>query len=935
MASVNVPTNTAIKEKDINQKLQLYGIYQAFANGKVPSNQQIDIALNSFLESKALASPSKRLSSEGQGLVADVKEVVKQAKLLLLSKNDGELLQDFIWDTQHIDGSTAALPGAPTDKATAQQHGNEALDGLKTLGRLILSNGQFRKLLSDASILARDIAGDAASKAAQKVNPSEDQLRQIDHPAEDNTWHDVPDLSRDNLKNQARSAFDKNSPVSKEQAQDIAQESAQQGREAAQSHPTQDSREAGRAGLGQAVDNLKAQAQANIPDEQQENARKAKSAAVQNTRNYLGQKVPQERREQTIWRLKKMVVEIQGHSDYQQAIDTLLSLAETYGGHATDVTAQSKGSVKGAHADNNLQSAEANLKTLIERFANSTSTDDFFDALNQIYRDADRDPELKNWFKSLDKFIRKTLKEQGYILQDSANDEWNRLYDQGRFLLRDRYRDHTDRILDELKFLADQFDQDPQNKAFADAVQKLFLDLGNDENGKTAFKPHLIKDLTEVIIPAIFEHTRYVPIPRIEVSDPMIDAVVENLVIESDNLFPNSLEFGSDNYWRFGRKSIKGKRYNKVMISASGCQMDLKDVAYYIKKKQGFPSITDKGVMDIYLGGEGFSFKIAARNAQKSDRTHFVVVDKVDVTVKNLSIKVKQSNHKLLFSIAKPLLLKAMKPAIQKVLEKQIKDSFEQADTFAWGVYQDVQRGIEAAKKDPENAPNIYQSYVNSFQKQLTEKKKKAEAIASKTSVNVAVTQQDSMFKNISLPGGISSKATEYKQLAAKGDRWESPVFSIGSAKATSNIPKLAQVQRKAHNTTTAAIRGGNHPNTHSGTGQGGLGGVSQGGLGGAGYGSGPGSGTTGAGYGAPTGQSGAGAFGTSSTLPGQGIGAGQGLSGGVAGSQLGGPTSGTGAGFSNQVDQAFGTNQGVVGSGIGGVGSANTQTYHDNVTRQ
>lgn len=34
---VNVPTNQAIKEKDINAKLQLYGIYAAFANGKVPS----------------------------------------------------------------------------------------------------------------------------------------------------------------------------------------------------------------------------------------------------------------------------------------------------------------------------------------------------------------------------------------------------------------------------------------------------------------------------------------------------------------------------------------------------------------------------------------------------------------------------------------------------------------------------------------------------------------------------------------------------------------------------------------------------------------------------------------------------------------------------------------------------------------------------------
>ncbi|OAG42965.1 hypothetical protein AYO21_02916 [Fonsecaea monophora] len=894
MASVNRPTNNAVKEKDINQKLQLYGIYQAFANGKVPSNKQIDVALNSALESKALSSPSPKLSEEGRKLVGDLKEVIRQAKYLLLSKNDGNLLQEFIWDTQHLDGSNANLPNAPTDKATAQQHGDEALEGLKTLGRLILSNGQFRKLLNDAVILMRDVAGDAAQNVASRVNPSEDQLNQIDHPAEDNTWHDVPDLSRENLKSQARDAYNQNKPFSREEAKDAAQ----QGLDTAQQHPTQDNQEAGRVGLQNATETLRDRAQQNIPDERQEDVKKAKEATSQHTKNYLNKKVPQERRDQAIWRLKKMVVEIQGHSDYRQAIDTLLSLAETYRGHANNLQSQSTGTIKGAHEDDRLKSAEANLKvrtaayrdnkhaliklkTLIERFANYTSTDDFFDALNNIYRDADRDPELKDWFKAVDRYIRKCLQEQGYILQDEATDEYNRLREKGRFLLRDRYRNHTDRILDEIKFLGDQFDQDPQNKAFGDAVQKLFLDLGNDENGKATFKPHLIKDLTEVIIPEIFENTRYIPIPRIEVSDPMIDAVVENLVIESDNLFPNIFEFGSDNYFRMGRKGVSNKRENKVTIAGSGIQMDLQDVAYYIKKKQGFPSITDKGVMDIFLGGEGFSFKISARNANAKDRSHFVAVDKVDVTIKNLNVKVKQSNHKLLFKIAKPLLLKTMKPVIQKVLEKQIKDTFVKADAFAYRVHQDVQRGKQAALEDPENAPNIWQSYWNSYQKMLTEKKEKAKEVASKTNVNVAMTKQDSMFKHISLPGGVSTKATEYKELAAKGDRWESPVFSIGHAKESTDLPKSKSVSRKPHSTASGTIRGGNHPNDDN------LSSVT----------------------------------GTTATSN-------------VAGTAPAGT-----AGFSNQVERAFDTNKDITNGGVnvgGNVtnGSAN-KTYYDGVTSQ
>ena len=216
------------------------------------------------------------------------------------------------------------------------------------------------------------------------------------------------------------------------------------------------------------------------------------------------------------------------------------------------------------------------LKTLIERFANSTSSDDLFDSINAIYRDAEKDPELKNWFKSIDAYIRKCLREQGYIMQDSANEEWNALYDKGNYLLRDRYRTHTNRIMDETKFMSDQFDADPQNKAFANSLNKLFNDLGNDENGKPTFKPHLIKDLSNVILPAIFENVSYVPIPRIEYTDPMMDAVVENLIIESDNLMPNIFEIVSDNYFRWGRKENANKNKNKIEVGISGVQMDLK-----------------------------------------------------------------------------------------------------------------------------------------------------------------------------------------------------------------------------------------------------------------------------------------------------------------------------------------------------------------------
>lgn len=497
-----------------------------------------------------------------------------------------------------------------------------------------------------------------------------------------------------------------------------------------------------------------------------------------------------------------MVLECQQHPDYQTAVQTLLNLAGEYGSHANRLAKGGSSTVKDTRSG--LAQAESDLKTLIERFANGTSTDDLWVSINQIYEDADRDDELKNWFKNLDTYLRRCLQEQGYILDEQSNRDWNHLYDQGNYLLRNKYRTHTDRIFDEIKFLADQFDQDQHNKAFAASLNKLFTNLGNDENGKPTFKPHLIKDLTEVILPALFENIAYIPVPRIEYSDKMVDAVIENLVLESDNFMPNMLEIASENYMRFGRKKISSKSKHTFDLKVAGIQMDLRDVSYYVKRKQGFPSLSDTGIANILLAGEGFTFRMKMGTADEKDRQNFFKVDKVDVDVKNLQIKLAKSNHKLLFNLFKPIMLKVLRPGLQKALEKAIKDQFNKADALLWQIKLEADRALEEARSNPEEVPNIYSRYVAAAQKQLLLGKQKAEGFVADKKVNYAVTKEDSIFPHIHLPGGISSKATEYKELARKGDKWESPVFSIGTASKSRDIPSAPHVTRKSHHVASA-----------------------------------------------------------------------------------------------------------------------------------
>ena len=119
--------------------------------------------------------------------------------------------------------------------------------------------------------LLRDVAGDGAQKAANKVNPDQEALDNIDEPAQENQWHDNPDMSRDNLKNTMKSK----SPFSKQDLQDAkndAQNAGQQGNSNSQG---------ALKGAMRAADNLQSKAKQNVDDDTQDQARERKDRLKQ------------------------------------------------------------------------------------------------------------------------------------------------------------------------------------------------------------------------------------------------------------------------------------------------------------------------------------------------------------------------------------------------------------------------------------------------------------------------------------------------------------------------------------------------------------------------------------------------------------------------------------------------------------------------------
>lgn len=159
----------------------------------------------------------------------------------------------------------------------------------------------FLAVVSDASVLLRDIAGDAATNAATKVRPDEEKLSQIDRPADDNTWHEAPNFSKDNLKKQLQNSYKGNDPAA--DASVVAENAVQATQATGDAYSGVDAAKQTAQNRTGATDEDTERVRQDAEKAKQASKKKAEEYRVR-TREYLSRKMPQERRDQTIWRLK-------------------------------------------------------------------------------------------------------------------------------------------------------------------------------------------------------------------------------------------------------------------------------------------------------------------------------------------------------------------------------------------------------------------------------------------------------------------------------------------------------------------------------------------------------------------------------------------------------------------------------------------------------
>jgi len=841
---------------DVDRKLRVYSTVAALQESKLPDNKQLDAWLNVVARNIGTDGHGQKLSSQGQKLTGDVRDIIDTLRLFLAEKNSDELIQEFIWNTRDVDASTSLKNDEPVkeghvlgiEKDKANQDAQQAAHSLRTLMHLLLTNSEARKLISDFSVVGRDLFARGLGKASESLRPNEEELRMVDeaHRGEGGAFTvsspeerareqeergvdgmvkarvpgDVKDQANDFAEGGRRAQDLLQSTARDARGQEISPSSPRDGAEQVKQEGKirgeEVKEEAKKRGLMDRFKNA-------IPQEHQD---KAKDHAKRG-RDFLTEEYfPPERRDQWIWRAKKVILECQSHPEYQSSLRWLLAYIKEYSQHGRRIINESGGQVTdGVKGNPGLQSTMSELRTIVERFANGRSMQaDIWDPVNALIDDAQRDKEFSDWWAEVGEWMEKILLTPGYIMEPSSTNRGRELFEAGKIFYgsgeldeeanepksaasasgisgpalttqtvqRGKYRNHFDNLLNSVGNFVGGMGEDPLNRRLGTDIQRLTKDLLFDAEGKLSFKPELWDDVRGIILPGLIRRIGLVPIPRVEYQDDMLDLVLENLTLSAANLMPNSMEIEIRNWVKFGSGTVTGKKdasnttsTNKhtLQLHMSHIQTDMRDVAFYFRKKTGLPKLKDSGLADVLIGGEGLSATIHLEST--SDPTTLFDIKNINVKVDTLKFAIRDSKHDILYKTLKPLATGLIKKQVQKAVADGIRTGLEWLGEELVTV-KDKMNEARAGTGDDEEDVSRWQAMQEAFKRRESSSVSMSRS-GSSSQFKVVSNKRNSILANAGHPSGwvnrLDEKEKTIKEVPAgeniTGETWKSKAFDV------------------------------------------------------------------------------------------------------------------------------------------------------------
>lgn len=604
-------------QRELHAKLHTYQMFRALSKGYMPSTEQTIINLRTLLASDLLNQSNPDLSDSSRKVVKYTRLWLQQFMDLLENKNGKDQIQDLIWfmSKSRVLVDTEDL-AQRIPKARAKADSKAAYESIKTVGSLLLTNSDFRVFLNDLNVVGREVFRDSAFTLS---NVAEQAGKKVEPSEEEKRKVKQPGADKEN-----------GTPSGQALGENVGD-------------------------VGGVVVNGTAEV-----------AKTAVKSAEEKLEGDEGKTM--------LNRLKQAVIKLRERNDYSDSVSTIGLLIKRYAKvysraaqEVSDIVAED------THQNVEMDRAMHNAWVLITSFGDKNEWDRLESLFHQVMSHQENNPGFEDMMADVGNSLQKLLTDPSFF--DHAQEKFQELREKSQ-------KANTDNsaISHDLQAFFKQIevvlasvleDKDIHNLLQTSARLATVLSPPN-----MAANPELLQDSINIFVPLLIAAIQYIPIPRLEVSTPEIDLLLENLVIEPGktinhtSFLPYRLKVETYNDFEL-RKARHGNTATSttslMTVKLDGLSARADEIGFWLRAHSGIFRLADEGIASFALDDRGLDIHVDVEIC-KEKLEQILTLKAVRVHIHKLDYALRKTKFSWLGFLLKPLL----RPILRKTMERQL-----------------------------------------------------------------------------------------------------------------------------------------------------------------------------------------------------------------------------------------------------------------------
>lgn len=615
------------RQRALHQKLHSYQMIRALTKGYMPSNEQAISNLRTLLASDLLNANNPELSESGRLLIRNCRGWLKLFIELLRNKNDGDQIQDFIW---YLTKSRVSIDindiSNQASKAKARADATATYESIRTVGSLLLTNSDFRLFVNDVSTIGRQVLADTAFSLSDAAEKTGKELK----------------LSQEEQQTIEGPGADEGSLPSKQEVKQGAKDTA----------------------------NV-------LEDEALKVAQDAVSSAKE---NFGG-----DHKDTLLYRLKQTVTNLRQRTDYQDSVSTITKLIQRYAAVYSRIGDKA---IETAQEDINtnpeLDRAVRNFWDLASSFGDREAWERVEADWKKVLEHAQSDPQFENFMVEVGNAVGKMLTDPEFF--DNADQKIAELKEKSSQLGQDsKFRDDFDQLLQDISTTMRSVMEDEDVNGLVRATKRVASILSPPDR---VTNPDLMTDAAHIFLPLLIRSIQYIPIPRVEVSVPEMDLLLENLVLEpgrtvnNTSFLPYRFNISTQNDLEIrkthSRKTVSNTK-SLMTITINGLSVAAQDLGYWIRAHAGLARFADQGIASFYLDERGIDVSLDLEVGREK-LEQILTLRGVRVHIYKLDYTLRKSKLSWLGWLFKPFLKQMIRRSLEKRIAEGIADGLRAAN---------------------------------------------------------------------------------------------------------------------------------------------------------------------------------------------------------------------------------------------------------------